>query len=154
MYVFYCGGFASNWMRSGWPPASPVITAGLARPPQQKQEAVRGTGHDPSHSAPWVKQGPPQRNTGKFRSHQQGVEGYSGGRRGLRSSSLHAHLYACVCVCGEGERCTSVEQKPCNIITQKARRGTPKHNCSCIQYTAAFTGGNYCRSCYCTNTEH
>eukprot|EP00064_Thunnus_orientalis_P019079 superscaffoldBa00004618_g19189 len=32
--------------------ASPVITTGLGRPLQQKQEAVHSTGRDPSHSAP------------------------------------------------------------------------------------------------------
>lgn len=106
MYVFYCAGIASNRTRSSSSPCSPVITAGLGRPLQQKQEAVHSTGHDPSHSAPWVKEGPPRRNTGKFRSHQQGVEGYLG-RRGVKRgkgslSSLNAHLHV-------GEGCTSVE---------------------------------------------
>ncbi|KAM7367269.1 hypothetical protein PAMP_015183 [Pampus punctatissimus] len=32
--------------------ASPVITTGLGRPLQQKQEALHSTGRDPSHSAP------------------------------------------------------------------------------------------------------
>ncbi|MEQ2294879.1 hypothetical protein AMECASPLE_008366 [Ameca splendens] len=32
------------------------------------------------------RQGPPRRNTGKFRSHQQGVEGYSQGEEVLRAS--------------------------------------------------------------------
>lgn len=31
---------------------SPVIVAALGRPLQQKQEALHGTGRDPSHSAP------------------------------------------------------------------------------------------------------
>lgn len=46
----------------------------------------------------------PAKHQEKFRSRQQGVEGYSGGRLLILSFlSLRAHLYACVCEPGGGE---------------------------------------------------
>ena len=91
---------------------SPVITAGLGRPLQQRQEAVHSTGRDPSHSAPWVKQGPPRRNTRKSSGPINKVwkDTREGGGQGDSSFSPCTSVCMCVWDRRRREKRTSVER--------------------------------------------
>lgn len=112
---------------------APVIMAGLGRALQQKQEALHGTGRDPSHS---VKVGPPRRSPAQFRSHQQGVEGSWPGGGG--NPPL---LCSCTSVC-VSQRQKVAHLLLCNIITHK--REIPGQTHICSQYEAESELGSPC----------
>lgn len=98
MYVFYCGSITSNRMRSGCSPAPLLWSPQASEDPfnrNRKQFIARVMTPliQPHESSP------PRRNTGKFRSHQQGVEGYSRGGGGEGDLSLSLLMHICMYVC-------------------------------------------------------
>lgn len=124
---------------------SSVITAGLGRPLQQKQEAVHSMGRDPLTQTHESNRAHPSAAQQKFRSRQQGVEGYSGGRRERMFLSLSLHV--CMYV---SQRKSGAHLSSSSRVTLLHTRGeyldrtTPAAN---GRYKAASEVGNHWMSC-------